>query len=102
MRAEQRIGGEDVCVSVVADIRPVEDVGVVADLGCGALGVVPLDHAGNGGFVALAEDGGGSEGTCEHRCLAVGGENECLGFCLEGDERMRLVMLGRGVTLVRK
>ena len=62
---DEGAGGEEVGVGDVADVGEVKDVHVVADLDLVLAVVVGADEAGEGLAVALAEEGGGSDGAGE-------------------------------------
>jgi hypothetical protein len=58
---EKSIGGQDMGMSVVADVGPVEEVTVVNNLHACMTIVLKFDEARHGVLVTLAEDGGAAE-----------------------------------------
>lgn len=71
--------GEEVCVGDVADVCEVEEVGVVAELDVGFVGLVGFYEAVEGLDVAFAEDAGGTEGRGEEFGGAVCFEDDFFG-----------------------
>jgi hypothetical protein len=61
---EKSIGSQDMGMSVVADVCPVQEVTVVNNLHACMTRVVKFDEARHGVLVTLAEDGGAAESEC--------------------------------------
>lgn len=85
---EQFRSCEDVRVGDVANVGPVEEVVVAAELEAGAAVAGGFHHIGHGGYVALAEDAAGAEGAGQEAVAGGGGwaevvgEDDCFCFCL--------------------